>query len=47
MVCISCMVYISLPDLTESSFPKEVTDKKGIYYKGKDVNGHPIREIVF
>jgi len=33
-------------DLNESSFPKEMTEKNGIYYKGVDVNGHPIREFI-
>lgn len=32
-------------DLNESSFPAELTDKKAIYYKGVDVDGHPILYI--
>lgn len=36
---------IGLLDLTESSFPAEITDKKAIYYKGQDVNQFPILYI--
>jgi hypothetical protein len=36
---------IGLADLTPASFPAEITDKKAIYYKGVDVNGHPILYI--
>lgn len=32
-------------DLDESSFPAEVLDRKGMYYKGQDVDGHPILYI--
>jgi len=32
-------------DVNDTTFPAELTDKKAIYYKGFDVNGHPILYI--
>jgi hypothetical protein len=31
-------------DLQDSSFPAEVLERNAIYYKGKDVQGHPLCE---
>lgn len=36
---------IKLNDLTENSFPAELLEKKAIYYKGADKDGHPILYI--
>ena len=35
---------MNISDLTESSFPPEVAEINGMYYKGHDKDNHPIRE---
>jgi len=36
---------IGLGDVNPNSFPDELTSRNGIYYKGKDIHGHPILYI--
>jgi len=40
--CFKFRKEFQINDLSEASFPREMIEKRAIYYKGKDKDGHPI-----
>ena len=39
------MTFIS--DMTDDTFPKEIWDRKGVYYQGKTKDNYPICKCMF